>query len=58
MCKKLTCLASLVLLVIVAGDCSADLIAHFGFDEGSGSVAHDTSGNGHMTHRVMAMMAR
>ncbi|MHC4494311.1 MAG: LamG domain-containing protein [Planctomycetota bacterium] len=47
MCRRLTCLASLVLLVIVAGDCSADLIAHFGFDEGSGSVAHDTSGNGH-----------
>jgi len=35
------------LLWSAAGDCSADLIAHLGFDEGSGTVAHDTSGNGH-----------
>ncbi|MBL7189392.1 MAG: LamG domain-containing protein [Phycisphaerae bacterium] len=47
MCRRLICMASLVLLLSAIGDCSADLIAHLGFDEGSGSVAHDTSGNGH-----------
>ncbi|UCE48799.1 MAG: LamG domain-containing protein [Phycisphaerales bacterium] len=47
MCRRLIRLASLAMLLAMAGDCSADLIAHLGFDEGSGSVAHDTSGNGH-----------
>ncbi|MHC4351995.1 MAG: LamG domain-containing protein, partial [Planctomycetota bacterium] len=46
MCKRRICLASLVLLFSWSGNCSADLIAHLGFDEGSGNVAHDTSGNG------------
>ncbi|KPK37789.1 MAG: hypothetical protein AMJ65_13805 [Phycisphaerae bacterium SG8_4] len=47
MCRGLTILVSLILLLSAAADCSADLIAHLGFDEGSGAVAHDTSGNGH-----------
>ena len=47
MCKRRICLAFLVLLFSWSGNCSADLIAHLGFDEGSGDVAHDTSGNGH-----------
>ncbi|MHC4431746.1 MAG: LamG domain-containing protein [Planctomycetota bacterium] len=47
MCRKLTRLVSLVLLLSAAANCSADLVAHLGFDEGSGNVAHDTSGNGH-----------
>ena len=45
MSKKLTYL--LILLVLsLAGNTSADLVAHWKFDESSGSVAHDTSGNG------------
>ena len=47
MFRRLICLATLVLMLGVAGDCYADLIAHLGFDEGSGNVAHDTSGNGY-----------
>jgi hypothetical protein len=31
----------------MASNTSAELVAHWGFDEGSGSVVHDTSGNGH-----------
>ncbi len=45
MSKKLTYL--LILLVLgLAASTSADLIAHWQFDENSGSVAHDASGNG------------
>ena len=47
MCKKLIYLTSFVLVLSMAGNTSADLVGHWGFDEGSGSVAHDTSGNGH-----------
>jgi len=46
MCRKLILLASLFFLLGTAGDCSADLIAYLGFDEGSGTIAYDTSGNG------------
>jgi len=31
----------------MAGSTSADLVAHWAFDEGSGTVAHDASGKGH-----------
>ncbi|MCP4257715.1 MAG: LamG domain-containing protein [Planctomycetes bacterium] len=45
MSNKLICL--LILLVLgLACNTSADLIAHWQFDESSGSIAHDTSGNG------------
>jgi hypothetical protein len=45
MSKKLICL--LVLLVLsLAANTSADLVAHWKFDETSGSVANDASGNG------------
>ncbi len=46
MCKKLIYLISFVLVLSIAGSASADLMAHWKFDEGSGNVAHDTSGNG------------
>ncbi|MBW7992717.1 MAG: LamG domain-containing protein [Planctomycetes bacterium] len=45
MSNKLICL--LILLVLsLAASTSADLVAHWQFDESSGSVAHDASGNG------------
>ena len=46
MYKKLICLFSFVLLLSAAGNVSAELVAHWRFDEGSGTVAHDISGNG------------
>jgi len=47
MCKKLIYLFSFVLLLSVAGSTSADLVVHWRFDEGSGTTAYDSSGNGH-----------
>jgi hypothetical protein len=46
MYRKSILLTSLVFLLNIAGICTADLVAHLGFDEGSGTVAFDTSGNG------------
>jgi len=46
MYRKLIYLISFVLVLSIAGSASADLVAHWKFDEGSGNVAHDTSGNG------------
>jgi hypothetical protein len=40
------CLVSLVLVLSLAGNASSDLVVHWMLDEGSGSVAHDLSGNG------------
>ncbi|MHC4533815.1 MAG: LamG domain-containing protein [Planctomycetota bacterium] len=46
MCRKMICLVSLVLVLSLAGNASSDLVVHWMLDEGSGSVAHDLSGNG------------
>jgi hypothetical protein len=46
MSKKLIYLVSFVLVLGVAGNASADLVAHWAFDEGSGTTAFDSSGNG------------
>jgi hypothetical protein len=45
MSDKLICL-SIFLVLVLACNSSADLIAHWQFDESSGSIAHDSSGNG------------
>ena len=46
MCRRLICLFTFILVVGVApGVTNADLVAHWPFDEGSGSVAYDTVGN-------------
>jgi hypothetical protein len=45
MSKKLISLFIALVLGLV-GNTSADLVAHWQFDESSGSVAHDASGNG------------
>jgi hypothetical protein len=46
MSKKLIYLLCFVLLLSVSSTASAELVAHWPLDEGSGTVAHDTSGNG------------
>ncbi len=47
MCRRLFCLISLVVVVSMATNASGDLILHWGFDDGSGTTAHDSSGNGY-----------
>ncbi|MEA3225649.1 MAG: LamG-like jellyroll fold domain-containing protein, partial [Planctomycetota bacterium] len=46
MYRKLICLVSLVAVLSAAGTASADLVAWWRFDDGSGTTAMDTSGNG------------
>ena len=46
MCKKLSVLASFVLVLSLAVITQADLVGYWNFDEGSGTVALDSSGNG------------
>ncbi|MHC4106278.1 MAG: LamG domain-containing protein, partial [Planctomycetota bacterium] len=46
MLRKCFFLFSIVLMLVLAGDTSADLIGWWGFDEGSGETAYDYSGNG------------
>ncbi|HUU16519.1 MAG TPA: LamG domain-containing protein [Sedimentisphaerales bacterium] len=47
MCRKLIFLVSFVLVLGIADNVSAGLVAHWPLDEGSGTVAMDMSGNGH-----------
>ena len=46
MCKRLICLTCFILVLGLATGASADLLVHYKFDETSGSVAVDASGNG------------
>jgi hypothetical protein len=46
MYKKLICLACFVLVLGFVSNASAELVGHWRFDEGSGTTAHDQSGNG------------
>jgi hypothetical protein len=46
MCKKLTCLAAVALVLGLIGSASADLVVHWALEEGSGTTATDSSGNG------------
>jgi len=47
MCRKLTYLVYFVLVLLLVSNVSAGLVAHWAFDEGSGTTAVDSSGNGH-----------
>ncbi|MFZ2146051.1 MAG: LamG domain-containing protein, partial [Sedimentisphaerales bacterium] len=47
MCRKLTYLVSFVLVLVLVSDVSAGLVAHWEFDDGAGTIARDSSGNGH-----------
>ena len=44
--RKLLYLTSIIVALTIAGNASADLILHWGFDEGSGSTVYDLTGNG------------
>jgi len=46
MSKKLIYLLSFILVLSLASNALAELVAHWRFDEGSGTIASDTSGNG------------
>jgi hypothetical protein len=46
MYKRLPLFVSFVLVLSLAGSASADLIGHWTFDDGSGAIAADSSGNG------------
>jgi len=46
MCRKLICLVSFVSVLSITGNSSAELVAHWRLDEGSGTTPTDTSGNG------------
>jgi len=45
MCRKLTYLISFVVMLSIAGNASAELVAYWTFDEGSGDIVYDSSGN-------------
>ncbi|MHC4120442.1 MAG: LamG domain-containing protein [Planctomycetota bacterium] len=46
MSKELICLMSFVLVLSIAGNASADLLAHWKLDEGSGNTAYDSGASG------------
>ena len=46
MCRKLICLVSLAAVLSAAGTASAELVGWWRFDDGSGTTAMDSSGNG------------
>jgi hypothetical protein len=45
--EKLLIMVSMLATVLAAGPANADLVAHWRFDETSGTTAHDSSGNGY-----------
>jgi hypothetical protein len=47
MCRKTIFLISSVLVLVLVSNVSAGLVAHWQFDEGSGTSTVDSSGNGH-----------
>ncbi|MHC4324473.1 MAG: PA14 domain-containing protein, partial [Planctomycetota bacterium] len=47
MCKTIICLISFVFMLGASGNVSAGIVAHWTFDEGSGTTAFDSSGNSH-----------
>jgi hypothetical protein len=47
MYKKMALVVAMAVMIGLAGQARADLILHYSFDEGSGTIAHDSSGNGH-----------
>ena len=46
MCMKLSVCVTLVLVLSLAVGTQADLVGYWSFDEGAGTIAHDSSGNG------------
>ncbi len=46
MCKKVIYLFSFVLVLVLVSSASAGLVGYWKFDEGAGTIAYDSSGNG------------
>jgi len=46
MCKRFSHVIALVLVLSLAGGAWADLVGHWKLDEGGGTTAQDSSGNG------------
>ena len=46
MCRKLICLLPFILVLGVTGSARANLVGHWPLDDGSGTTARDSSGNG------------
>ena len=46
-CEKSVHLLGICLILGAASHASADLVGHWAFDEGQGTIAYDSSGNGH-----------
>jgi hypothetical protein len=46
MSRKLSYLVSFILVLVLVSSASADLVGYWKFDEGSGTIAYDSSGNG------------
>lgn len=46
MCKRFSGFVALLLVLSLAGGAWADLVGHWKLDEGGGTVARDSSGNG------------
>ena len=44
---KLICWASILFVLVLAGNVSAELVAHWKFDDGAGNTAADSVGNAH-----------
>ena len=47
MCRRMMYFAVVVTSMALAGSASADLVGHWRLDDGAGTVASDSSGNGH-----------
>jgi hypothetical protein len=47
MCRRLIYLISFVLVLALAGNAGADMVAHWSLDDGAGTTAYDFTGNGH-----------
>ena len=45
MCRKMFYLIPFMLMLVLVSSVSAELVAHWKFDEGSGDTAFDSSGN-------------
>jgi hypothetical protein len=47
MCRKLICLFTFIFVLGTASNALAELVGYWRLDEGSGTIAYDSSGNGH-----------
>ena len=47
MCRKSICLFTVILVLGTAGNAWAELVGYWRLDEASGTIAYDSSGNGH-----------